>query len=368
MKFIRNLFRILVGLVFIFSGFVKGVDPLGTVYRMKDYFLAFDMPWANDFALPLTIFLCVLEFVLGISLLFNLWIRKCAWVLLPVMTFFTILTFFDAFFNLVADCGCFGEAVKLTNMQTFLKNVVLMALIIPLFFWRNKYKSPVSKAGELLGLSFAVVLFTGFSLYCLWHLPVLDFREWKVGARINKPNELPVRFYVTYMNRYTGEKQEYLSPEYPWNDSTWLADWIFVSQRVEDPNENAMTLMIEDTLGNDLAQGILDIPDYHFLAVIYDLDNANCKAIKKLQQLYLDATESGYSFIGLTSTMPDKISAFKTKTGVGFDLYNSDDVVLESMIRSSPGLILLKDGVVIRKWHYNDFPDWEEVKADYIEK
>ncbi|MBN1197989.1 MAG: DoxX family protein [Bacteroidales bacterium] len=368
MKFVRNLFRILVGIVFIFSGFVKGIDPLGTVYRMEDYFLAFGMAWAIEFALPLTIFLCILEFVIGISLLFNLWIRRSAWVLLPMMTFFTILTFFDAFFNLVADCGCFGDAIKMTNMETFLKNVVLMALVVPIFLWRNRYKSRWSQTGEILGLAAVTLLFTGLSLFSLWHLPVVDFREWKVGARVNKPSELPVRFYVTYKNRYTGEKQEFLSPDYPWNDSTWLADWIFVSQRVEDPNQNAMTLMIEDTAGNNFAQSILDIPDYHFIAVIYNLDKTNCNAIKRLQELYLASAGAGYSFIGLTSTIPEKITAFKTKRGIGFDLYNSDDVVLKSMIRSNPGLILLKDGVVIKKWHYNDFPEWEKVKEKYIDK
>lgn len=368
MKIFRTLLRVVVGIVFVFSGFVKGIDPLGTVYRMEDYFLAFGMPWANDFALPLTIFLCVLEFMLGISLLFNLWIRKSAWVLLPTMTYFTILTFFDAFYNLVTDCGCFGDAIKMTNTETFIKNVLLMAMVVPVFLWRNNYKSALKPSADILILSSVALLFTGLSLYCLWHLPVIDFRGWKTGAKVSQTSEQPVQFYVTYKNRYTGESREFLNPNYPWNDSTWMADWIFVSQRVEDPGQNTMTLMIEDTLGNDLAQSILSIPDYHFLAVMYNLDAANRNAIPLLQSLYLDASQAGYSFIGLTSTLPEEMTAFKQETGIGFELYNSDDVVLKSMIRSNPGLILLKDGVVIKKWHYNDFPNWEQVKGKYIEK
>ena len=140
MKLLRNILRILTGLVFVFSGFVKGVDPLGTVYRMNDYFQVFGMPWAEPFSLVLTIFLCTLEFTLGISLLFNLWIRWTAWPLLFVMIYFTILTFFDATLNMVPDCGCFGDALKMTNLQTFLKNVVLLAFILVIFMGRKKFR------------------------------------------------------------------------------------------------------------------------------------------------------------------------------------------------------------------------------------
>ncbi|MBE0648612.1 MAG: DoxX family protein [Bacteroidales bacterium] len=366
MKIVRNLFRIIVGIVFIFSGFVKGVDPLGTVYRMQDYFLAFGTEWANDLALPLTIFLCVVEFMLGISLLFNLWIKKSAWVLLPMMTYFTILTFFDAFYNLVADCGCFGDAIKMTNTETFIKNVVLMTMVVPIFLWRRKYRSILRPSGDVLVLASVTILFTGLTLYCLWHLPIIDFRDWKTGTQINKLNDKPMEFFVTYKNRYTGEKEEFLNPNYPWNDSTWLADWIFVSQRVVDPNQDAMTLMIEDTLGNDLAQSILNIPDYHFIAVAYNLDQANVEAMQRLNLLSEDASEAGYSFIGLTGTLPEEIKVYNAETGIDFEFYNSDDVVLKSMIRSNPGLILLKEGVVIKKWHYNDLPEWERVKEKYL--
>jgi len=367
MKRVRTLFRILVGIVFIFSGFVKGIDPLGTVYRMQDYFLAFGTTWANDFALPLTIFLCILEFILGISLLFNLWIRMSAWVLLPMMTSFTILTFFDAFYNLVPDCGCFGDAIKMNNTETFIKNVVLMALVIPIFIWRKRYKSLLNPTGDLLVLGMATILFTGLSFYCLWHLPVIDFREWRKGAQVNQASELPIRFFVTYKNRHTGETGEFLAPDYPWNDSTWLSDWIFVSQRVEDPNQDNLALMIEDSLENDLARTFLDIPDYHFFVVVYNLDAADREALVRLQPLYQAVSEAGYSFIGLTGTLPEKVAAFQGETGVSIPFYSSDDVVLKSMIRSNPGLILLKDGVVIEKWHYHDFPDWQEVKKKYID-
>ena len=367
MKVVRTLFRVIVGIVFIFSGFVKGIDPLGTVYRMQDYFLAFGTTWANDLALPLTIFLCVLEFSLGISLLFNLWIRKSAWMLIAMMTYFTVLTFFDAFFNLVSDCGCFGDAIKMTNTETFLKNVVLMGMVVPIFLWRKKFKGMLKPPGDLIVLGAIMVLFTGLSLYCLWHLPVIDFRGWKTGSEVNKTSDQAVQFFVTYKNKNTGERQEFLTPNYPWNDSTWLANWIFDSQRVEDPNQDAITLMIEDSLGNDLAQNFLEIPDYHFFVVVYSLEESNKPALIRLKPFSVAASQAGYSFIGLTSTLPQEVAAFKAESGIGFEFYSSDDVVLKSMIRSNPGLILLKDGFVVKKWHYNDFPGWEQIRERYID-
>lgn len=366
MKVIRNLFRILVGIVFIFSGFVKGIDPLGTVYRMQDYFLAFGTTWANESALPLTIFLCTLEFTLGISLLFNLWIRISAWILLPMMTYFTILTFFDAFYSLVPDCGCFGDAIKMTNTETFVKNLVLMGLGIPIFIWRKRFKGALKLSGEIISLGLASVVFTGLSIYCLWHLPLIDFRGWHNGAQINNQSDQRVDFYVTYKNRHTGESREFLAPDYPWNDSTWLADWIFVSQRVEDTGNDQLTLMIEDTLGNDLTRQFLDFSGYHFFVVAYRLEEANRNAMVRLQAIYTAAASSGYPFIALTASPPGEMAAFREQTGVGYGFYNADDVVLKSMIRSNPGLILLNDGRVVMKWHYNDIPEWEEVRKKFI--
>ncbi|MFH0761063.1 MAG: BT_3928 family protein [Bacteroidota bacterium] len=368
MKTLRTLFRNLVGVVFIFSGFVKGIDPLGTVYRMQDYFLAFGTGWANSLALPLTIFLCTLEFMVGISLLFNLWLRIMTWALLPLMTFFTILTFFDAVYNLVPDCGCFGDAIKLSNVETFIKNLVLMAFVIPVFLWRKKYKSALPASGELGALVLTAALFTGLSVYCLWHLPVIDFSDWRTGNTVSRRVDKPVRFYVTYKNRYTGETQEFLSPNYPWNDSTWMANWMFVSQRVDNSLQNEILLMIEDTAGNDLSETFLNIPDYNFFLVAYDLTATDRTAFEKLQPLADHASGAGYSFICLTSTLPSEIERFKSETGTRIDFYNADDVVLKSMIRSNPGLILLKDGKILAKWHYNDFPEWQWMKKRCIDK
>ncbi len=366
MKMLRITFRIIVGLVFIFSSFVKGIDPMGTVYRMDDYFTAFGMTAFMPFSLYLTILLCTLEFLLGVSLLFNLWIRKTAWLLLAMMVFFTILTFFDAAFNIVPDCGCFGDAIKLSNLTTFLKNLVLLALIIPIFIWRKKFKSLLPEMADALLLGLAAVAFTVMSVYCYRHLPLIDFMAWKTGNRVNKTESLPVVFYVTYKNKTTGELKEYVAPNYPWNDSVWLANWIFTSQRVVDPNKDqGLVLRVEDEYGSDLTRSILDNPDLQFILVAYDLSKSDREGFRSILPLYKKAASDGYSFVCLTNSLPAEYRKFRIEHGTAFDFYNADDVVLKTMVRSNPGLVLIRDGVVLGKWGFRDYPSYEEIKEQF---
>ena len=370
MKIFRNITRILVGLVFIFSGFVKGVDPLGTVYRMEDYFAAFHTSWANPLALSLTIFLCTLEFSLGISLLFNLWIRKTAWLLLPLMIYFTILTFFDATVNLVADCGCFGDAIKLTNLQTFLKNVVLLIFVIIIFSGRKKFKSALPVSVETFILALFFIAFSWMSVYSYRHLPLIDFMSWRIGNKVNETSKKPMKFYLVFKNKKSGKEQEFLSPNYPWNDSVWMSEWEFKKQRVDDLNANqTIPLKIEDEKGSDVTSDFIDNPDFQFLFVAFDLSETNKKAFNKILPFYKKVLHDGYSFICLTAASPSEIKRFRLSNGTAFNFYNStDDVILKVMIRSNPGLILIKSGKVLAKWHYNDFPNYEDVKKQFLVK
>jgi uncharacterized membrane protein YphA (DoxX/SURF4 family) len=340
---------------------------MGTVFRMNDYFIVFDLPWATHFSPYLTICLCALEFSLGISLLFNLWIRKTSWFLLPLMLFFTILTFFDALYNLVPDCGCFGDALKLTNVQTFIKNLILMAFVIPIFTWRKKYRSLFSSTVDITVLLIIAMSFAMVSVYCYSHLPLIDFMGWKVGNRVNKTDTMPVQFYVTYKNKNTGEEREFKAPNYPWNDSVWLSTWIFKRQRVVDPNINkGLALQVEDEQGNDFTSNVLDNPDYQFILVAYDLRESNPEAFTRILPFYKNAVRDGYSFVCLTNTTGKELRDFKMVHGTAFDYYNSDDVVLKTMVRSNPGLVLVKDGVVLAKWAWRDFPDYATVKNMYL--
>ncbi|MEG1909674.1 MAG: DoxX family protein, partial [Bacteroidales bacterium] len=240
----RNLFdngsvfiaRSLVGLLFIFSGFVKGVDPLGTQYVIHDYLEAYQMPFFQMLALPASFFLNMLEFCVGVLVLFNVKIRFTATLAALMMLFFTGLTWYDAVANPVPDCGCFGKAIVLTNWQTFYKNLVLDCLVIILFFSATRIRYRFSSKIEYSIIAVSIVLFLGFEFYNYKNLPLIDFLDWKEGKRMLIENPKPIKYYVTYKNKANGQEKEYLLSECPYNDPSWAAEWEFVSRRDEDPN------------------------------------------------------------------------------------------------------------------------------------
>lgn len=366
MIYLRNISRILVGLVFIFSGFVKGVDPLGTAYRIEDYFIAFGTDWANPLSLFLSIFLCAVEFTIGVSLLLNLRLKLVSWPLLLMMIFFTVLTLNDAIYNPVPDCGCFGDALKLTNWETFYKNIVLLIPVGIIFFYRNKFHSVFLPKIDHLAIMVIFAGFTFFSVYQYRHLPWIDFLGWKTGTDLVPDNQVKAKIYLTYRHKITGETKEYLSPNYPWNDSTWVADWEFADQRIDDSGViKGHSLKIFDAEGNDYTEAFINNPGYQFLVASYSLDAASRKGFEKIDKLYNDVLLGGHSLIVLTGSLEDEIQSFRTGLHPGIEFYQADDVELKMMIRANPGLILLKDGVVMGKWHWRDLPGYNDLKDEF---
>jgi uncharacterized membrane protein YphA (DoxX/SURF4 family) len=366
MIYLRNICRILVALVFLFSGFVKGVDPLGTAYRIEDYFIAFGMDWANPLALFLSIFLCAFEFTLGAALLLNLRLKYLSWPLLLMMIFFTLLTLNDALFNPVPDCGCFGDALKLTNWETFYKNIVLIVLVLIIFFYRKKFHSMFLPRIDHVTI---IAIFTGFALFSVYqyrHLPWIDFLGWKTGTDLAPDDPGKAKVYLTYCNKITGEEKEYLSPDYPWNDSTWVAEWEFVDQRIDDSGViKGHSLEIYDAAGNDVTETFINNPGYQFLVVSYDLGAASRKGFEKIDRLYGDIFRDGHSMIVLTGSLQEEIEPFRQGLHPDLEFYQADDIELKMMIRANPGLILLKDGVVMGKWHWRDIPDYKDLKEEF---
>lgn len=366
MKVLRTFSRVFVGVIFIFSGFVKGVDPLGTAYRIEDYFYAYGMEWALPLTLFLSISLCTLEFVLGVALILNSRLKELSLVLFSLMIFFTALTLYDAIFEPVADCGCFGDAIKLSNWNTFFKNVVLIFFVSIIFYGRKKLKSPFVPVVQSFLVIITIIAFGGFSIYQYRHLPYMDFRDWKIGNNM-APEELgEAKIYLTYRNIENGETKEYLSPDYPWSDSVWMNRWEFVNQRVDEseviiPHQ----LKIEDTDGNDLTVDYINNPDYQLIVIAWDLDETVEKAFINLNRLYKKLQEKSYSMIVLSSALPVEVTEFKTKTSAEYDFFMADDVILKTMIRANPGLILLKNGVIKGKWNYRDFPSYDDLQNTF---
>lgn len=354
---IIKIFRIILGLTFVFSSAMKGIDPTGTAYRVEDYLGAYNLVWMHGSEMFLSFFLIVTEFILGVALLFKLYIRLAALGALLIMVIFTAITYFDATYNLVPDCGCFGDAVKLTAWETFYKNVVLIVLAIVLFFSRNSIKSKVPEWLQTVILLVFTASYLYFTMYNYNHLPMVDFRDWKVGRDMKTIGLENRKTFVTYKNKETGETKEYLTPDYPWNDSVWMAEWEFVEQRIDESGVIIPhNLYIQDYEGNNVTSEIIENPDYQLILVSFDIETANPEGFIKAAALSEQAERHEVSFALISSSGQEEIEKFKEVYQINYPSYLADDTELKAVIRSNPGLILLLNGVVMAKWHYNDFP------------
>ena len=365
MKKLYQVSRLLLGMTFIFSGFVKGQDPLGTMFKIEDYLIAYGWDWALPFALALSILLCTAEFVIGAGLILNYQTKLIQWLILLFMVFFTCITFYDALYNAVSDCGCFGDAIKLTNWQTFFKNIVLLALVAILFYTSRNAKPPFFRRTALF---IAVTcIFAGFSIWSFYHLPLIDFLPWKKGNIVSTVSQQSSEYYVTYRNKTTGEEREFPSNDFPYKDSIWMSQWEFVSSRVvSHPSSDNTLLLISDTLGNDVSLYYLNYPDFLFIATIYDLHSAPDKSLKKLSDFIRSAENSGYTCIILTSALNKEIEDFALKYDIQAEIFNIDDIALKMMVRANPGLILIKNGVIIDKWNVRSMPDFNKIEKKHL--
>ncbi len=367
MKVLRIFSRFIIGFTFLFSGFVKGQDPLGTVYRIEDYLIAYGWDWAMPYALFLSVLLCTAEFALGAGLVLNVKIKIVTWLVFLMMLFFTIVTFFDAIYNPVPDCGCFGDAIILTNWQTFWKNIVLMLFVGFLFYTQkasSKFWTPALQTGLLLAV---ILLFGGFSVWSYRHLPVIDFMAWKVGKNMYPERSLPVTYFVTYKNTNSGEVKEYPADNYPFNDSLWMKQWVFVSSRVNDPNkESRHNLLITDSTGTDVTDIYLKNSEYQLVAVSYDFTSCDIEMLSEIAVFGNKSENANVSFIFVTPALKTEINSYSKRTNAVFPVLNADDVTLKTMVRANPGLILFKNGIVLNKWNWRDVPEFEIFSAKYL--
>lgn len=370
MRLVKNLCRIIVGIVFIYSGFVKGIDPLGSDYKFTDYFNAFGMGWMNATTLFFSFALSLAEFLIGIALLFNLWVSRMAWGSLLFMFFFTPLTLVSALTNPVSDCGCFGDAMILTNWQTFWKNIILLLLAIMIFMYRKEYKSSLPLVGQFSFLALAGAGMLCLSVYCYRHLPVLDFRPYAVGKNITEGMRLPEgaepdQYEVTlkYKNKQTGEVQSFTEENYPWQDTL---NWEYESSSERLVKKGYITpihdLVIEHpTLGN-ITEEILEDDNHTILAVAYNLTQSDVQYQPAINRLAEYAQEKGIRFYGLTSSSERDIETYKKRYHVPYEFCTADEIQLKTMIRSNPGVIILREGTILDKWAGKDVPDVKELQ------
>lgn len=378
MKAVKHISRVLVGITFIFSGFVKGIDPWGSAYKFTDYFHAMGLDWLVWAAFPLGVLLSFAEFAIGVGLLFNVFTRFFSWLALLFMAFFLPLTLWIAITNPVTDCGCFGDALVISNWETFYKNVVLMILTIIVFIYRKSMddlRLYGKKAPYIFSGGFAL-LYIALVVYSYNHLPLFDFRPYKVGTNIPEamsvPEDAPQAEYENifyYKNKNTGDVEEFTEENYPWQDTV---NWEFDSMESNLIQEGYVPpihdFRIETPDGENILDFFLYDENYVFILVAYDLDKTATEPLDEINQLANWAMENGMSFICLTSSLPDESAEFAEEHNISYEFFNTDEITLKTMIRSNPGLMVIKDGTVVAKYHYNDIPTPNEFKANFMNK
>lgn len=373
-KFIKYLIifsRMLVGFVFIFSGFVKGIDPMGSAFKFQDYFDAFNLNFLHEFALIFAIVLSGLEFIVGISLFFGLRPRIGSWGALLFMILFTPLTLILALSNPVDDCGCFGDAVVLTNWQTFWKNLFLLFFTLVTIWGRKKFISLYHSATEWIVITAFLVFIGGISGYGLIHLPVIDFRPYSIGSSIVEGMTIPEgaaqdQYMTTLIYEKNGIQKEFSSDDFPWQDSSWSfvdQNSILIEEGYQAPIHDFNIISAD---GEDITYQVLDNPGFSFLVISKNLSESRLESLDMINELALYFLQRDIPFYGLTSSNSSEIESYWTNLDLFFDFYSCDETTLKTIIRSNPGLLLLKNGTILAKWSWRDIPTTNEFSGQLL--
>ena len=367
-KLLVNTCRLLLAAVFILSGFVKAVDPMGTQYKIEDYLGAMHLGGVlpGIGALALSVGLSAMEFCLGIFMLFAIRRRLTSRLMLAVLLVMTPLTLWLALANPISDCGCFGDALILTNWQTLWKNVVLLAAAAVVAWRPLEMFRFVSKSNQWIVINYSALFILAVSLWSLYDLPQFDFRPYHVGASIREGMTMPEdaehpQFETTFILEKDGVQREFTLDNYP--DSTWT----FVDSRTVQLTEGYVPPIHDFSLitadGDDITDMVLSDAGYTFLLVSPWLEQADDSRFDLINELYEYSLEHDYGFYCLTSSSEEGQQQWIDQTGAEYPICFTDPITLKTVIRSNPGLVLLKDGRVVRKWSRNNLP---ELKPDEV--
>ncbi len=356
-------------LTFILSGYVKAIDPLGTQYKLNDYAAAMHLSEYIPDWLTLTgaIALAMTEFALGIFMLFAIRRHLVSRFMTAMMVMMTLITVWIFIANPVKDCGCFGDAIKLTNGETLLKNIVLLAAAIVTAMRPLDMARLISKSNQWIVTNYTLVYIVCTSLYCLYALPTFDFRPYHIGADIKKGMEIPEgaeqpEFETTFILKKNGQTREFTLDNYP--DSTWeFVDSKTVQTRQGyEPPIHDFSLTDTET-GEDITDNVLSHKGYTFLLISRSLAYADDSNFGDIDQIYEYASEHNIPFYCVTASTDSDINRWRDLTGAEYPFCTADETTLKTIIRSNPGLLLLKDATIIGKWSHNQLPDPDELTA-----
>ncbi|MGO1244504.1 MAG: BT_3928 family protein [Sphingobacterium sp.] len=375
--------RLFVGFLFIFSGFIKANDPTGFGYKLEEYFLVFNLDSLNNYSTWIAIVICGLEIILGAFLLLGVYKRKVALGLLVLIIFFTFLTFYSAFFEVVSSCGCFGDAIPLTPWQSFIKDLILLAFILVIFKYKNRIQPiiPQGTTRKLVVLLLVIVSF-GTGIYTVNFLPFIDFLPYKEGSSIPEQMILPegeqgdvFEYIYKLKNKKTGEVKKVTDKEYMnglWEDDNLEVVGEPESKLVKKGYEIPIPdLYISDADGNEVTDEIVSNPYYNFIVVstyINKLSLTDIIALDRINTTVRDlSTDNNLRAILLTASSAQIANGLNEEMDLVLEIFYADAIPLKSMVRSNPGVLLLRNGVVIKKWSKLSFPSKAEIEK-YIVK
>ena len=363
LKMIVNLCRIIVAVTFIFSGFVKAIDPIGTQYKLQDYLGAIGMAGIlpNWTLLAVAVFLAAIEFCIGIFLLFAIQRRLISKLTVAFMAFMTMVTVWIVVADPVKDCGCFGDALHLTNTETLIKNIVLLVCSLAIMYRPLAMFRFVSKSNQWIVTNYTIVFILVSSGLSLYYLPIFDFRPYHIGMNIPRGMETPKgaklpQFKTTFIMEKNGQRKEFTLDNYP------DASWKFIDSKTVQTSEGYIPpihdfSITDNKTGLDLTNSVLSHKGYTFLLIAPHLETADDSNFGDIDRLYEYAQSYDIPFYCLTASTTKAIKRWVDLTGAEYPFCITDEAVLKTIIRSNPGLLLLKDGTIINKWSHNNLPN-----------
>lgn len=361
MKYLVAISRILVGVLFIISGFIKLNDPIGFSFKLEEYFSfsVLNLPSLEPHALKISIIVVILEVLLGVLLLIGFRVKFTIWSLLLMIVGFTFLTFYSAYFNKVTDCGCFGDALKLTPWESFTKDIVLLVLIL-ILFKGQKCITPIFSAGISRFLTLLSVLASSvFAYYVLNYLPAIDFRPYKIGANIQEGMTVPEDaqkpvFDYAWKFKVNGEEKVIVTRgDYP------TVEGEFIDVETTEIEAGYVPPIHDFTIekdGTDMAAELLQEPKL-VMVIAYDLAKSNYKAFEEIKTITDEASKKGYKVIGMSASSEDFTLKLTKEYKLNFDFYFTDQTTLKTIIRSNPGVLVLEKGTITQKVHFNDLDE-----------
>ena len=361
MKFLTQIFRISVAILFVISGFVKLNDPLGFSYKLQEYFSpdVLNLTFLAPYALIFSFLIVVFEVVVGVFLFLGFKPKFTLWSLLSMILFFTFLTFYSAYFDKVKDCGCFGDALKLTPWESFFKDLILLILIVVIFIFKDFIKPFFNTSITNLVATLSLISSIFFGFYVLRHLPLIDFRAYKIGDNIITnmsipPNAPKAVQEFKWKFKVNGSEEVFITNgSYPEVNG----DYIGVETRIIEEGYQPPILDFSIESDNENLTETYLAKDKLLIIVSYDLNTASIDGLKKLKEFTDDAISKGYTVIGLSASGIIDKNRIKSNYGFNFEFYLCDEKVLKTIVRSNPGILHLNKGTVIQKAHWNDIED-----------